>query len=137
MNMKAIKIFSIVGIIWGLTACGIMGGFNEEGLKGRYEGTFQRTIDGNSEGEAEVWIVFEGGNFNGSSEHRNFPAICAGSYSISRSTIKFSNTCFFTADFDWTLILAGDFRVERSGEALILSKSDGVTVDRYRLVRKD
>lgn len=135
--MKAIRLILNMGLIWGLIGCGFMGGFNETSLTGTYEGTFQRTVEGNSQGIANVQLTFEGGLFNGNSDEQNYPVICSGSYSLNRSTIQFSNTCMFTADFDWTLILNGDFRIEREGNELILTKSDGVTVDRYSLVKKE
>lgn len=136
MNMKAIKIFSIVGVLWSLTACGFMDCIDEERLRGSYEGTFQRFADGNPQGLAAVELTFEGGSFSGNSEDPKYPAICAGSYTTKRSSISFSNTCLFTADFDWTLILSGDFRIERDEEELILTKNDGNIVDMYRLVKK-
>ena len=134
--MKAIKIVSFIGVLWSLTACDIMDAIDEEHLQGRYEGTFQRFVDGTPRGLATVEISFEGGSFSGNSEEPKYPAICAGNYSIKQSTITFSNTCFFTADFDWTLILSGDFRIERDGDELILSKNEGLIVDMYRLVKK-
>lgn len=134
--MKAIKILSFIGVLWSLTACGFMDAIDEERLQGSYEGTFQRFEDGNPRGLAAVEINFEGGSFSGESEENRYPVICAGNYSINRSSISFANTCVFTADFDWTLILSGDFRIERDGDELILSKNEGLIVDMYRLVKK-
>ncbi|MFD2034428.1 hypothetical protein ACFSKL_06475 [Belliella marina] len=133
--MKAIKLFTILGLICSLVGCGLMDGLNEQSLSGYYEGTFERFVDGNSAGVADVSINFEGFNFNGLSEEPRYPVICAGNYSIKRKTISFSNTCIFTADFDWTLILSGDWRIEEAGENLTLSKSGGKVVDRYRLTK--
>ncbi|MCH7413110.1 hypothetical protein MM213_06425 [Belliella sp. R4-6] len=131
--MKAAKLLVIAGMVFLIASCGIVDGFGEKSLSGYYEGTFERFVDGNSEGIAEVSLNFEGFNYNGLSEEPRYPVICSGNYSIKRKTISFSNTCNFTADFDWTLILNGDWRIEENDDNLILSRSEGQVVDWYRL----
>lgn len=71
--------------------------------------------------------------FSGQSEKTKFPAICEGNYSIINDSINFENTCFWTAEFDWTLILGGKWKYEVSKDHLILRKTN---VDRYILARK-
>lgn len=36
--------------------------------------------------------------------------------------MSFTNGCMWTAEFDWTLILSGDFKITRNDDELILVK---------------
>jgi len=98
---------------------------------GEYTGTFERNGI-----ESSITLNLEEATFNGTSDSDNFPAICNGSYltDSSMSTITFENTCFFTADFDWTLILKETWNYEIVDETnLVLTKQNG---DVYRLSKQ-
>jgi hypothetical protein len=106
-------------------------------LSGTYTGTFLRTSPLIRYQPSEVTITFEGNRFSGSSSIPKYPAICRGTYSISQSTITFADECFWTADFDWNLILSGSFSITLSGDELVLERSYGeFDHDRYVLRRK-
>lgn len=79
---------------------------------GTYIGSFSRISDTGQNPSAKVSITFNNGTFEGTSTINEYPAICNGTYEISDSDITFSNSCVFTADFDWTYILNGTYTYE-------------------------
>jgi heat shock protein HslJ len=103
-------------------------------LSGTYTGTFIRSSPLVKYEPASVTINFEGSRFSGYSNIARYPAICRGTYTISGSTITFADECFWTADFDWTLILSGTFSMTVTGDELVLERSYGeFDHDRYVL----
>ncbi len=97
-------------------------------LRGEYTGTFER------DGEvSNVELQFNNRQFTGSSEIQKFPAICKGEFTLKSNVIVFSNICPWTAEFDWTLILNGEWFYHISGNTLILTSSIG---DKYTLTKK-
>lgn len=97
-------------------------------LEGNYEGTFER-----DDMRSDVTLTLENGEFSGSSNKDRFPAICNGTYTQEDSQATFSDVCVWTADFDWTLILSGEWDVQANADALIMLNENG---DKYTLVRK-
>lgn len=110
-------------LLIGLASC------NDEdspsNINGEYVGVFER--NGNS---SAVELTFTNGIFSGESEIVKFPALCNGTYTISRNTITFTNACAWTAEFDWTLILGGEWDFKLNNDVLTLTKSNG---DKYIL----
>ncbi len=101
-------------------------------LDGRYIGYFQRT------GMDSVWVslLFTGNKFEGNSERAQYPAICAGSFSIEGNKITFTDSCAWTANFDWSLVLNGTYTIEVLPEQkLRIWRSNGNMVDEYWLYR--
>jgi hypothetical protein len=95
---------------------------------GNYTGIFERNgISSN------VQLNLVNGSFNGQSVIQKFPALCNGTYLISCNTIAFDNNCAWTADFDWTLILNGEWNYNMNGNILLLTKSNG---DKYILTQQ-
>ncbi len=93
-------------------------------LSGSYLGIFTRAVGG-SDSSSKVSIHFSGNTFTGTSDHDKFPAICQGTYRLTEDSISFQNMCFFTADFDWTLILSGSYQYRRQGDSLWFVRSWG------------
>ena len=123
------------------TSCGEGELFRKRIPNGTYEGTFQRDRVWREDSIANITITFEGNSWNGSSDIDKYPALCRGTYSIDGETITFQNECPWTADFDWTLILSGEYILEGSGETLEFSHdtrsaSSDTYIDLYRLVKK-
>ncbi|MCH7401571.1 hypothetical protein ACFOUP_14075 [Belliella kenyensis] len=118
-----------------MVSCNQLDNLVVENLNGKFEGTFERVESGTSLGLSEVSLEFEGNTYSGSHKEPRYPVICNGSYNIENSKITFSNNCFFTADFDWSLILNGEFDAVLSGQKLILTRSSGNFVDTYKLIR--
>jgi hypothetical protein len=90
-------------------------------LDGVYTGTFSR-VGMVLVQPVTVQLSFTGNLFKGESDQNQAPAICNGGYSLSADSIEFKNACHFPADFDWTLILGGKFKIERLGDSLIISR---------------
>jgi hypothetical protein len=102
-------------------------------IEGYYVGTFQR---GENTSNVELLLTnneFSGG-VTGTEGFYKFPAICRGTYSVKSKEIVFSNTCFWTAEFDWTLILTGNWIFTFKNNTLTLKNSIG---DIYRLKKQD
>ena len=100
-------------------------------LDGRYLGTFHRT--GND--TADVSILFRDNHFEGSTDKVKYPAICGGSYSIQGTLINFADSCSWTADFDWSLILSGTFNFQVNNGTVRIWKTNGAVTDEYLLRR--
>lgn len=97
-------------------------------LRGEYTGTFER------DGEvANVELQFNNRQYTGYSEIAKFPAICKGEFTIKSNVIVFTNICPWTAEFDWSLILTGEWVYQFTGNTLTLTSSIG---DKYTLTKK-
>ncbi|WP_268034061.1 hypothetical protein [Algoriphagus sp. PAP.12] len=94
-------------------------------MEGAYSGIFIRNGE-----SSEVELKFENGKFEGNSEITKFPAICNGTYQVSGNKIEFTNSCAWTAEFDWSLILSGSWGLQKTNTQLTLTHSNG---DRYIL----
>ena len=104
---------------------------------GAYKGTFQRqTSTGGA--VSNVALNFTGRGWGGESSVNKYPALCSGTYKKnSNETINFESSCMWTADFDWTLILSGQYNVALNGDSLNISKDFGNgTKDIYRLKKQ-
>jgi hypothetical protein len=94
-------------------------------IDGLYKGEFVRNRN-----TSKVEITFKNGSFNGKSDIEKFPALCNGAYVITGNTLTFTNNCFWTAEFDWSLILSDQWKFVLNKKVLILRKSNG---DKYSL----
>lgn len=115
--------YLMVGLVCLFSSCG---SDQPQLLVGNYSGTFTR---GNE--SSNVQLVFENGKFEGSSEVTKFPAICNGTYQVSGNKIEFTNSCAWTAEFDWSLILAGSWTFLKTNNQLTMTHSNG---DQYILI---
>lgn len=125
--MKA-KILILLGLLMLIVGCKSDDENIQTNISGAYVGIFER--NGNS---SNVELTFNSGTYNGQSEIEKFPAICDGTYSTSGNTITFEHDCLWTADFDWTLILSGEWNYSLRNKVLIMNKSNG---DKYTLTQK-
>ncbi|MTI29605.1 hypothetical protein E1171_02165 [Cytophagales bacterium RKSG123] len=97
-------------------------------IAGAYHGIFERDKE-----QIKVNLELLNKEFTGNSNKDKFPAICRGTYFLEGNKIQFENFCNWNADFDWTLILAGDWKYQISNQLLILTNKCG---DRYILEKK-
>lgn len=98
---------------------------------GLYKGTFSR-----SGGDVvDVSISFFENKFEGQSTRQKYPAICGGSYGRDNSSITFTDSCVWTADFDWTLILDGRYNLTENGADIRIWRTNGLQTDEYLLRR--
>ncbi len=105
-------------------------------IEGTYEGTFIRTSPNAKYAPSQVTLIFSNGQFQGASETTKYPAICSGTYEIKGTKVDFANSCVWTAEFDWSLILSGEFTAELTSNELTLQRKNGSTWDLYELKRK-
>ncbi|WP_162996822.1 hypothetical protein [Mucilaginibacter kameinonensis] len=91
-------------------------------LSGTYAGTFQRKVSG-SGAVSNVSLSFSTDAWNGESQTVKYPALSHGSFSTTGNKINFKNESVWTAEFDWSLILSGDYDIAVSGNKIIISKS--------------
>ncbi len=108
-------------------------------VDGVYSGTFTLiTPTGSLSGGTSIEI--NGNRFVATGKANRIPAGGSGSFSLSddMQTINFVDENFWTADFDWSLILSGEFVYSFDGENLEFSRhiGDGSTVQRYQLTKK-
>jgi len=102
----------------------------EEGpvTNGKFVGTFER------EGvTSNVTLTLVDGKFEGTTGTEKFPALCNGTYVMAGDKITFTNNCAWTADFDWSLILNGEWNYTFSGETFTFNHTNG---DRYRITKQ-
>jgi hypothetical protein len=101
----------------------------ELSLNGRYLGSFNRTgMD-----TVQVSVLFRDNYFEGQSDRTNYPAICRGSFQTDDNTITFTDSCAWTANFDWSLILSGTYNASLIDGTLRIWKNNGAVTDEYVL----
>ena len=106
---------------------------SEQNLQGEYKGIFFRTSPAIDYIPSNVTLTLDNKSFSGSSDVPKYPAICSGSWNANNKSIWFTNKCAWTADFDHTLILDGQFQYEWKGETLYIRKTRGQSTDVYQL----
>jgi hypothetical protein len=103
---------------------------------GEFSGTFVGTFSRTGMDTAAVTIEFGDNKFSGQSVQSKYPAICRGSFALHENTITFTDSCVWTADFDWTLILNGNYNISFPAENDVrIWRTSGAVTDEY-LVRK-
>jgi len=102
-------------------------------IEGTYEGTFIRTSPNAKYTPSQVTLTFSNGQFQGESDVTKYPAICSGTYEVKGNKVEFENACVWTAEFDWSLILSGEFTAELTSDELTLQRKNGSTWDLYEL----
>jgi hypothetical protein len=80
-------------------------------------------------------ITITGDNYTSTSGPNRTPAGGSGKFSVKSPIINFADKNVWTADFDWNLILSGDYTSEINGDSLFLSKKAGLKIYNYRLGR--
>jgi hypothetical protein len=95
-------------------------------IQGTYTGTFARWQEKDTP-SSNVKITFSGNEFNGSSDSLNYPSICSGTFTVTASpdSVHFVNQCDFPANFDWTLILTGPYKLIQTGDSLYIRRVIG------------
>jgi len=105
---------------------------------GTYYGTFQRITASGDAMVSNVSISFGEGKWNGQTDIEKYPALCHGSYEFKNDKVIFTNECAWTADFDWSLILSGEYSFSFNDSCLTITKSynstpNAIFQDRYIL----
>ena len=102
-------------------------------LDGTYTGTFQRQQGGGGQ-VSQVSLTFSGNHWTGTSQYPKYPALCNGTYAISAShKITFANSCPWTAEFDWSLILSHEYELSVTGNDVEMVRTTSLYRDVYSL----
>ncbi len=115
----------LVSLVIGFCGCEKAGISQKVIPDGTYTGTFQRkTISG--EGlKANISITFSAGRWYGQSDMMNYPSLCRGIFKTELNKLIFENECAWTADFDWSLIVSGEYKYILAGDSLLISRDYG------------
>lgn len=105
--------------------------------EGTYVGTFQRLTSTGGQ-ISNVTITFSANNWTGQSQFAKYPALCHGTYKANGAdNVTFENVCFWTAEFDWTLILSRDYKIKIFSNNVEISRDyNGVFKDIYILTKQ-
>lgn len=114
MKQILVLLIAVVTIMGSSCSRNKTGGILKDGT---YKGTFQRLHSGDGP-VAQVTMSFSAASWQGQSNTNHYPALCNGTYAISNGSIHFKNDCVFTADFDGTLILGGEYKYLVHGSEL-------------------
>ena len=114
---------------------------NDKIPDGVYTGTFQRQLAFGGGEIAQITITFSSNTWTGQSDKPKYPALCHGTYKLDKQKIVFTNECAWTAEFDWSLILGGDYDFSIDGNQLeilrsSLGPSSDTWTDKYSLTRQ-
>ena|SRR6266700_3061535 len=103
---------------------------------GTYTGTFQRQSFAFGQ-ISNVTLTFSGNTWTGQSQFSKYPALCHGTFKNNTSfSITFENDCAWTAEFDWSLILSGNYQFKTDGRTLEISRNNnGGYKDIYKLTK--
>jgi len=104
--------------------------------EGEYEGIFTVSYT-NEKQSGNVHLTLKDGRFTCSEGQHRIPAGGSGTYKIDGNSIVFSDENFWTADFDWNLILNGTYSYSYDGKNLLLSAAKNqVGKYEYKLIKK-
>jgi hypothetical protein len=128
----------MIALLLGLSSCEKAKNTTTAIPDGTYFGTFQRIAPGEAGQIANVGITFHSGVWIGESDLANYPALCRGTYEVEGNKLIIKDDCLWTAQFDWSFILNGEYSFEMNGDSLIFSKSPTSVaihsfIDTYRM----
>jgi hypothetical protein len=126
MKYKIYKISLIAIFSLTFNSCSNDDNTNEsQSLSGNYSGTFTvEYLNGDTFSNSVSVNFGENNNYESSGNGNNndfYPAGGKGSYEINNSEITFSDSNIWLANFDWNLILAGEYEYSKNGNELIIS----------------
>lgn len=98
-----------------------------------YKGQFVRSNPYAKYAPSNVTLTFTADRFSGESDMIKYPAICNGTYKIIGQEIEFANDCAWTAEFDWSYILKGKFKLKVDSTQLEMTKYSNGQTDYYKL----
>ena len=115
-------------VLWGCETVEI----NKPSLEGRYIGYFNRS-GGDT---ADVALEFIDQKFEGESAEARYPAIGKGVFRQTENSIEFIDSSRWAADFDPSLVLAGQFNFKKNHDGTIrIWKETGKAIDELILRR--
>ena len=131
-----VKVVSIFCLIFVCCAISCSDKTSEASLEGNYVGTFYRVSNNVQGNTSTVTLTLSNGRYDGTSTVSKYPAVCSGTYIETSEGVSFTNSCMWTAEFDWTLILNGQFKITRTDSELILVKEYNDANKDYYVLRR-
>jgi hypothetical protein len=107
-----------------------------------YKGTFTVNYNDKIHSASDIEVVLNSDKSYNSTGNINprIPAGGSGTYIIKDNAILFDDQNHWTADFDWGLVLAGEYKITSNNKKLILKKTikynNNTTIYEYNLVRQ-
>lgn len=89
-------------------------------MDGQYKGTFTVTYSSGTLSGPTI-LELKDGKFSCSGNTDRIPAGGSGTFASDNKKITFNDENFWTADFDWNLILKGEYDYTFDGNKLIIS----------------
>ncbi|SNZ00850.1 hypothetical protein [Flagellimonas pacifica] len=136
MKSKITVIFSILVVAFFIN-CSKSENDSPTTLEGEYEGVFTVKYGNDETLSNPVQVSLINGQFSSSTGANRLPAGGNGKYKVQNTTIEFNDENVWTADFDWNLILNGEYNYSLTENKLIISahKND-VGFYKYELKKK-
>jgi hypothetical protein len=106
-----------------LSACSDVG-LDLPPLDGTYHGTFTITEEGLPAESGTVTFTFSGDGYFCRPERKYVPPSGGGLFLVIGRTMTLTDTAVHTAEFDWSLILGGEFSFTFDGSRLLLEQQD-------------
>jgi len=98
-----------------------------------FTGTFERNPVWSDGRISNVSLTFTSEKWTGQSDSEKYPALCHGTYLIKGNKITFVNECAWTAEFDQSLILSGEYLISLKNGRLEISRDySNATADLYK-----
>ena len=116
---KILKI-GVIGLFSLFLSCDKSGEISKSLEEGTYSGIFTVTYSSGKR-TGETTLKLENGKYICTSNSGRIPAGGSGNYSINNKKITFNDVNFWTADFDWNLILSGEYDYTFDGKRLVFS----------------
>lgn len=119
------KLYTLLGMV--LLALVVIGCSSDEepsvpNLTGTYSGTFTVEYPDGDTFSNSVTVSFMAENkYNSNGNDNYYPAGGSGTYEVEASKINFEDINYWTANFDWNLILNGEYDYSLNGSELIIS----------------
>lgn len=106
-------------------------------LEGTFTGIFRVEYTGGETHSNPVTVTFNGDGYSSSASQDRFPAGGSGKFERGGNSLEFADENIWTADFDWNLILDGDYKYSQSGNSLTFSaQKNDVGTYTYELTRQ-
>ncbi|MFK7953269.1 MAG: hypothetical protein AB8B73_10525 [Ekhidna sp.] len=137
IKSNSLLLLTLVSILQFLSSCEKEETFVIPTLEGEYEGMFTVEYKNGNIFSNPVTITFNSNNYTSSKGESFFPAGGEGSFEIGNDRITFSDTNYYTANFDWNLILNGEYDIELSENIIVFTADkNGLGSYTYRMSLK-
>ena len=132
MNLIYLKLFCLIFLVFAMS-CEKENQILEQG---KYSGTFKVVYNSDTVKTGAVTLELNAGMYTCSGNKNKIPAGGSGNYSFEKNKIKFIDVGIWTANFDWGLILNGEYNYTFDGKRLkIWSHKNDIGYYEYDLVK--